>query len=165
MIRLFAMKPKLSIFIFIFSHLHSGAHIRRITRKTEKPLSTRQGWQRTLITKVEKPKRPLGFSIAASVQQQRESIVLQRSSSYSSNSIVVCRPERLAPQGAGEMSGRSLPRTVREDKFSCAGVSMGRGGEKLHSLSTLDPSVLFLRSGGKNGMGGLAGKNGRVYES
>lgn len=138
MIRLFAMKPKLSIFIFIFSHLHSGAHIRRITRKTEKPLSTRQGWQRTLITKVEKPKRPLGFSIAASVEQQRESIVLQGSSSYSSNSIGVCRRVSLAP---------------------------GEGGKKLYSLSTLDRSVPSLGSAAKFKGGGLAGKNGRGYES
>jgi hypothetical protein len=76
---------------------------------------------------VEKLKHPLGFSIAESDDQQRESIVLQRSSSYSSNSIGVFQPERLAHLGAGEMSAAANPDTERLEKFSCAGVYGGGG--------------------------------------
>lgn len=151
------MKPKLSIFIFIFSYLQSGANTRRNTRNTEKPRGTRQCRQRQQIINIEKPKRPLGFSTPAFTDQQAQSIVLQRSSSNSSNSIGVCRRMGAANTRGGAKSPSPNHRTGRVEEFFCAGVLRGRGGEKVRGLLALDRTLLSLGSGANYGRGGING--------
>lgn len=151
------MKPKLSIFIFIFSYLQSVANTRRNTRKTEKPHGTRQCRQKQQITSIEKPKCHFGFSTPAFTDQQAQSIVLQRSSSYSSNSIGVWRRMDAANTRVGTKSPAPKHLTGRPGEFFRAGVLRGRGGEKVQGLSVLDRTVTSFRSGANYGRGGING--------